>query len=68
MRSGTVCARIAAAAAFVALASGALAGSARVPARLAQARYVALGYDVGDGFLSETAALKSAVNRGAKQP
>lgn len=26
-----------------------------VPVELAQARYVALGYDLGDGFLSETA-------------
>lgn len=36
------------------------AGSKPVPARLAQARYVALGYDVGDRILSEQEAILSA--------
>jgi hypothetical protein len=40
------------------LASGAYAGSARVPAEISQARYVALGYDTGDGFLSERQGLE----------
>lgn len=35
------------------------AGKKIVPARIAQARYVALGYDLGDRFLSETAAIAS---------
>jgi len=35
----------------------ALAGKKGVPARIAQARYVALGYDLGDAFLGETAAI-----------
>ena len=34
-----------------------LAGPDRVPARLAQARYVALAYDLGDSLLSESEAL-----------
>ncbi len=34
-----------------------LAGKKIVPARIAQARYVALGYDLGDRFLGETAAI-----------
>jgi len=33
------------------------AGPAKVPARLAQARYVALAYDLGDGLLSESEAV-----------
>ena len=33
------------------------AGSDKVPARLAQARYVALAYDLGDSLLSESEAL-----------
>jgi len=33
------------------------AGKRTVPARIAQARYVALGYDLGDRFLSESAAI-----------
>jgi len=32
---------------------GLSAGSKPVPTRLARARYVALGYDLGDRFLSE---------------
>ena len=39
------------------LAPGLSAGSKPVPARLAQARYVALGYDMGDRFLSESEAI-----------
>jgi hypothetical protein len=39
------------------MAPGLLAGQGRVPARLAQARYVALAYDLGDSMLSETEAL-----------
>jgi hypothetical protein len=39
------------------MAPGLLAGQSRVPARLAQARYVALAYDLGDSMLSETEAL-----------
>jgi hypothetical protein len=35
----------------------ALAGKKGVPARIAQARYVAIGYDLGDRFLSETDAI-----------
>ena len=35
----------------------AFAGPDKVPARLAQARYVALAYDLGDSLLSETEAL-----------
>ena len=35
----------------------ALAGKKGVPARIAQARYVAIGYDLGDRFLSETEAM-----------
>jgi hypothetical protein len=35
----------------------ALAGKKGVPARIAQARYVALGYDLGDAFLGEVAAI-----------
>jgi hypothetical protein len=34
-----------------------LAGKKGVPARITQARYVALGYDLGDAFLGETAAI-----------
>jgi hypothetical protein len=37
----------------------AAAGKRTLPARIAQARYVALGYDLGDRFLSETAAIAS---------
>lgn len=36
---------------------GLSAGSKPVPTRLAQARYVALGYDLGDRFLSESEAV-----------
>jgi hypothetical protein len=35
----------------------AVAGKKGVPARIAQARYVAIGYDLGDRFLSETDAI-----------
>ena len=42
---------------FSLAAASALAGKRTVPARLAQARYVALGYDLGDRFESETAAI-----------
>jgi hypothetical protein len=35
----------------------ALAGKKGVPARIAQARYVAIGYDLGDRFLSEVDAI-----------
>jgi hypothetical protein len=38
-------------------APGLVAGPNKVPARLAQARYVALAYDLGDVMLSETEAL-----------
>lgn len=37
----------------------AAAGKKVVPARIAQARYVALGYDLGDRFMSETAAISN---------
>ncbi len=37
--------------------AAALAGKKGVPARVAQARYVAIGYDLGDRFLSETDAM-----------
>lgn len=40
------------------LVSAVFAGQDKVPARLAQARYVALAYDLGDSMLSETEALK----------
>jgi hypothetical protein len=36
------------------------AGSKPAPARLAQATYVALGYDVGDRIMSEQEAIRSA--------
>jgi hypothetical protein len=39
------------------LAPSLFAGSNKVPARLAQARYVALAYDLGDSMLSEAEAL-----------
>jgi hypothetical protein len=39
------------------LATGLLAAPNDVPARLVQARYIALGYDLGDSFLSEREAL-----------
>jgi hypothetical protein len=39
------------------MAPGLVAGPSRVPARLAQARYVALAYDLGDSMLSESEAL-----------
>ena len=39
------------------LATGLLAAPSVLPARLAQARYIALGYDLGDSFLSEREAL-----------
>ena len=43
---------------FLSLAPAAVdAGKRIVPARIAQARYVALGYDLGDRFLSETEAI-----------
>lgn len=42
---------------MIILPSGLAAGSKQVSARLAQARYVALGYDLGDRFLSETGAI-----------
>jgi len=41
----------------IVLPSGLSAGAKQVPARLAQARYVALGYDLGDRFLSESEAI-----------
>ena len=41
----------------IVLPSGLSAGPKQVPARLAQARYVALGYDLGDRFLSESEAI-----------
>jgi len=44
---------------FFSLAAPAAAGKKIVPARIAQARYVALGYDMGDRFLSETAAISN---------
>jgi hypothetical protein len=37
----------------------AFAGKKGVPARIAQARYVAIGYDLGDRFLSEMDAITS---------
>ena len=39
------------------MAPGLVAGPRQVPARLAQARYVALAYDMGDSMLSESEAL-----------
>jgi hypothetical protein len=39
------------------LASGLMAGVKVVPAQIGQARYVALGYDTGDRFLSEAEGL-----------
>lgn len=42
---------------FFSLAAPVAAGKKIVPARIAQARYVALGYDLGDRFMSETAAI-----------
>jgi hypothetical protein len=39
------------------LASGLVAGTKVVPAQIARARYVALGYDIGDRFLSESEGL-----------
>ncbi len=39
------------------MAPGLFAGASPVPARLAQARYVALAYDLGDSMLSESEAL-----------
>jgi len=39
------------------LAPAVFAGQDKVPARLAQARYVALAYDLGDSLLSESEAL-----------
>jgi hypothetical protein len=39
------------------LPAGLSAGSKPVPTRLAQAQYVALGYDLGDRFLSESEAV-----------
>jgi plasmid stabilization system protein ParE len=39
------------------LAPSLFGGTGKVPVRLAQARYVALAYDLGDGMLSETEAL-----------
>jgi hypothetical protein len=39
------------------LAPGLLAAPNHVPARVLQARYIALGYDLGDSFLSEREAL-----------
>ncbi len=39
------------------LAPAVFAGQDKVPARLAQARYVALAYDLGDSMLSESEAL-----------
>jgi len=39
------------------LAPGVSAGQTKVPARLAQARYVALAYDLGDVLLSESEAV-----------
>ena len=42
---------------FFYLAAPVAAGKKIVPARIAQARYVALGYDLGDRFMSETAAI-----------
>ena len=42
---------------LLAVAAGLSAASKPVPARLAQARYVALGYDLGDRFLSATDAI-----------
>lgn len=41
----------------IVLPPGVSAGSKRVPTRLAQAQYVALGYDLGDRFLSESEAV-----------
>ena len=43
-----------AAAALAALLAILVPAEAGAPAQLAQARYVALGYDRGDGFVSET--------------
>src|SRR5262245_38796207 len=43
--------------AAMALPAGLSASSKPLPARLAQAQYVALGYDLGDRFLSETEAI-----------
>ena len=37
----------------------ALAGKKGVPARIAQARYMAIGYDLGDRFVSEMDAITS---------
>lgn len=42
---------------FLFLTPGLSAGETRVPARLAQARYVALAYDLGDVMLSESEAV-----------
>lgn len=39
------------------LATGLLAAPSVLPARVLQARYIALGYDLGDSFLSEREAL-----------
>ncbi len=50
--------RVAAVGVFLLLAPAAFAAQDKVPARLAQARYVALAYDLGDSMLSETEALK----------
>jgi hypothetical protein len=41
----------------VVVAPAGFVGPSRVPARLAQARYVALAYDLGDGLLSESEAV-----------
>lgn len=45
------------AAALFLVAPAVVAGADRLPARVLQARYVALGYDLGDRFLSESEAI-----------
>jgi hypothetical protein len=42
---------------LVLLGSGLFAGGTIVPAQITQARYIALGYDTGDSFLSEEEAI-----------